>query len=241
MSLLYLRVNKDIKTFSSSKNFIFNRFAKNNLFIKCEIIFSFPSFSNSNIGSIYVIEHVYQSSPCFSINNNEKKSYFSCSDNNLCKSNIDFRDLCIRKGEIVQNIKFSILCNNKRSNFLSCILSSGFFFSMLSQRCSVNINFSKLNKTKIVIDKINLKNILIMSELKIAIFKKIFNSKNKNFNHKDIGVLFYRKNKYYKKKIKNFIEKLSYEFNLLKICLTVFLNKSNKIQEIISLLMKIMI
>nr|UXY88402.1 hypothetical protein Cry52Nrm3_p041 [Cryptomonas curvata] len=241
MSLLYLRVNKDIKTFSSSKNFIFNKFAKNNLFIKCEVLFSFPIFSNPNIGSIYVVEHIYQSSPCFGINNDEKKSFFSCSNNNLFNSNIDFRDLCIRKGEIVQNIKFTILCNNKRSNFLSCILSSGFFFPMLTKRCYVNINYSKLNKIKIAVDKINLKNILVMSELKIAIFKKIFDTKNKNLKHENIGVLFYNKNKYYKKQIKNFIERLSYQFNLLKICLAIFLNKSNKIQEIIGRLMKLIL
>jgi hypothetical protein len=241
MSLLYPRVNNDIKKSSTSKNFIFNKFAKNNLFIKCEVLFSFPIFSNPNIGSIYVVEHIYQSSPCFSINNDERKSFFSCSDNNLCNFNIDFRDLCIRKGEIVQNIKFTILCNNKRSNFLSCVLSSGFFFSTLTKRCYVNINYSRLNKTKIAVDKIKLKNILITNELKIAIFKKIFDTKNKNLKYEDIGVFFYSKNKYYKKQIKNFIERLSYQFNLLKISLTIFLNKSNKTQEIINGLMKLIL
>jgi hypothetical protein len=233
MNFLYLRVNKDFKPISGSESIIFNKFSRNNLFIKREALFGVPMFSNPNIGSIYIVEHIYQCYPCFNTNNNQRKSFFSCVDNNLSYSNIDFRDLCIRKGEIVQNIKFTIICNKKKSDFLSCILSSGFFFSISTQRSSINIDFSKLKKTKIYVNKINLKNILIMRETKIFIFRKIFDNNNDNSRDNNFGVLYYTKNKYYKKKIKSFLENLSYKFNLSKICLTSFLNKSNKIQEII--------
>nr|UXY87406.1 hypothetical protein 1634Bnrm3_p039 [Cryptomonas sp.] len=224
--------NFDI-SYLTFKDTTHSKMIKNNINVKIENFFGFPKASDPNVGIIVIIENLCQFYKyCYkkSIKDDILVSSFR---KNLINSTIDLRDLCIKKSEIVQNIKIFLLCKCTNQDFFNCIANSGFILSLPLQRHLLDRTFSKKNKGRILIKKTIIKDLISGNQLKLIINKKMANRKqNESLDTDDFSEFTHANEKINRNKLKTLIE--SSDKILLKLCILIFLFKSYKIRDLIN-------
>ena len=231
MASVYKNLHIQTDTSLNDRNTIFYKLKNKSMCIKSEILIHFPKYFNQNVGNITVMEYLYESIPFFFINKIQNKNFLS-NINNFLNYIPDLRDLCIKKGEVVQSINLTLLSYNKKSNNFNYFLSLDIFLYTKLSRTQMNRNSYHLFQNLVLIRKNKLKYFIEFIEL--VINKKTFTHKNKNNNISfyDSGIVFYIKNKYFKKRVESYVE--NFMQRNISICykFITFLSKSFKLEKL---------
>jgi hypothetical protein len=224
----FRNIYKNLEIFFYNKSIIFFKLRNNVICIKSQNLTNFPFFDSLNIGKVLILEHFYEFYPNLILKKNEKNFFFSYLDTKH-KYNIDLRDLCIKNGEIVQNIKLVVLNFNYKFDSLNSILDRNFLFWIKMNRFSLNRSFSKSNKKEVYLNNKKMRCFFKLLEIQLFFEKRIFtNKKRENLQHNNLGKIYHISNEYYQNKIQSFIENILHYGSFFFICFIICLVKFYK-------------